>query len=184
MKKRLELISNLPPEECAARLTAAIESVWPPAAAADGALGARAVSGFIEQGRIHLGHGHRSLEPSVVLTATMHPHERGTLILGHFHLPLSSGIALRVWLNAGVLFTAIAFLMSMWGTAQCFAQHQESRWWSLLAPMAFLISGSALLAFPHALTRHQPEELMEFLRGTLGGEERLPRAALATQPAH
>ena len=174
MKERLELYSHFPPEECARRLTAAIDSERSPFLTWASLTGKRPVAGWVKDSafrlrkRITYNNGFQTY-----LTGALQPRDAGTLIGGEFGLNGFTRIFLQLWFGSIFVFMGVAYpivLISLF-THHSAITHPNDAWVFLVFPPGMLLFGYLLVRFGRYLARDEAGFLTEFLQQTLDAHE-------------
>ena len=167
MNERLELFTPLAPQECIRRLSEALE--WSAAALGrppDNPIGRELIRGTIESDHFELYQQH-SMDCATFLCATLQPCDGGTLISGHFFVPLGNRVFGAVFRFVACLFGSVPAAMvldaAFLGTL--------SDWFAIIATLVVFLGGASLLCmFCRYVISVQPEVSIVFLRSILEAE--------------
>jgi len=165
VNEQLRIYSPLPPDECARRISAAID---PERSSFFSRVGSRPIVGRVDSSsirlrkRINYGNSFQTF-----LTATVRAHDAGTVIQGEFAMHPLTRIFMPVWFG-GVLFVGGAsYMISVFSKVTHPSPHQEASWPLLLISAGMLVCGYLVLQFGRYLARYEAAFITEFLRSTL-----------------
>lgn len=168
MADEFEYFTPLSPQECAERLSAAIE------VQAAGLIArpfniptADIIRGTVKSDHIELWHSKGSGDTPTVLSATLQASDGGTLVSGGFHRPKFTRVFGVVFRTLACLFGIIPTVLVLYAAShRTLSNHAMV----LVVPVIFLGGAFILVAISGFILRIRPEVLMKFLHTHLGVE--------------
>ena len=167
---KIEVFSPYSPDECASRVTAAIDDetlFW-----LRGWFGSKPVIGRVSGLTLKL-HKRIRYRNSFqrFFTATMRPHDGGTIISGTFGMHPFVRIFMLIWFG-GLITVGTGLVASVINGSFRSSSGPNGNFLGAAIPLGMLIFGIGLVRFGLFLARNEARFITDFLIQTLNGEER------------
>src|ERR1043166_3302047 len=172
MNEGLEIYSPLPPDECAKRISLAVDPERWALFSFASLRGSRPVAGRVDNSSMRL-HKRISYNNSfqTFLTATMRPHGAGTVIQGDFAMHPITRRFMPIWFGGVILIGGTGFIISLVAMLRHSSAEQESFLPFLLGPPGMLVFGYVLICFGRYLARDEAKFITDFVRHTIDANE-------------
>jgi len=172
VNERLEIHSPLPPDECAKRISAAIDSERSALFSFSSLFGSRPVVGRVDSSSFRLRKriAYRN-SFQTFLTATMRSEGAGTVIQGEFAMHAFTRVFMPIWFGGVLLIGGTGFVISLVAMFTHSSEQHQGSWPFLLIPPGMLLFGFLLIRFGRYIARDEARFLTEFLRHTLDAND-------------
>jgi hypothetical protein len=172
MNEQLQLYSPLPPDECARRISAAMDCERSTLFSFAALTGSHPISGRVEGSSIRLRKRiayNNSFQ--TFLNATMRPEGAGTVIEGAFAMHPFTRFFMPIWFGGVILIGGFGFIISLLAAFTHSSDEQRSHLPFLLGPPGMLFFGYLLVRFGRYLARDEAAFITDFLKQTLDAHD-------------
>lgn len=173
MNERLELYSPLSPEECARRISDAMDSERSALFSDALQFGSRPVAGRVDACSIKLRKRIRYRNAfQSFLTAKMHPEGSGTIVSGEFAMQPFMRVILRIWSGSVILIGGAFFVATVSAYLFSSTPRGDNAWIIAVVPLGMIVSGFAIVRFGRYLARNEARFITDFLIHALNANDR------------
>ncbi len=173
MNERLELYSPLPPDECAKRLSEAIDSERSALFSFLSLFGSHPVAGHVDVSSLKLRKRIRHNNSfQSYLTATMRPEGSGTVISGDFAMHPFVWVFLAIWFTGVTLIGGAVFIVTVGAYISGSPLRGDKAWMGVVSPLVVIGFGLALVRFGRFLARNEVRFIKDFLMQALNASDR------------
>jgi len=171
--ERLELYSSLPLDECARRISDAIDSERSPLFSLVSLFGSHPVAGRVDGFSLSLRKriGYRNSFQSH-LTATMRAEGSGTLVSGEFAMHPFVRVFMTIWFSGVILIGGTMFIVATGAFLFGSPPRGNNAWVGIFVPPVMVAFGFALVRFGRYLARDEARFITEFLVRVLNANDR------------